>query len=221
MSDLVGRRALSAGRNSTLCHTPRSTEEVEVHLLLLLLFLGLLHLLFLRSRSVTATAAATGCWCRSNRVCGSVSLRIREELLHRFHFLESEVDVRDQRSDVPERIPERMRQSRFRGDPHFPAECSHVGDTTEEFPDQNLVLDVKHGRGEDAPVLEDFRHLHAILERPDVQLLQQHCCARGDLLARLQDGELRHQLNLALHNLGSNVQSLEEGSLRGIHACWP
>mmetsp|Transcript_22151 Transcript_22151/g.60535 ORF Transcript_22151/g.60535 Transcript_22151/m.60535 type:complete len:254 (-) Transcript_22151:43-804(-) len=111
-----------------------------------------------------------------------------------------------------------MREAALRGDADLAAECRHVRHAPQELLDQDLLLDVEDRGREDGAVLVDLLHLHAVLEGLDAQLSQQHRGARGDLGANVQDLEVGDQLDLPLDDLGTDVQGLEEGGLRRVHA---
>mmetsp|Transcript_43198 Transcript_43198/g.109538 ORF Transcript_43198/g.109538 Transcript_43198/m.109538 type:complete len:275 (+) Transcript_43198:331-1155(+) len=111
-----------------------------------------------------------------------------------------------------------MRQASLRGDAQLAAEGGHVRNAAHELLDEHVVRDVQDSSGEDGAILEDLLDLHAVLERPDAQLREQHGRTRRDPLALLQDGELRDKFDLTLDDLRTDVQGLEESGLGRVHA---
>lgn len=78
--------------------------------------------------------------------------------------------------------------------------------------------DRENSSGEHLAIVHELDALHFVLERTDLQLVQEGGLRHGNLVAFVDDHDLVHDLNLTLLNLGGNVQSLEETRLFGVHA---
>ena len=90
-----------------------------------------------------------------------------------------------------------------------------LGGALEDFEDGLL------GDGEDLGVVdlagvEERLDMHLVLEGTDLQLVEEGGLTGGDLLVGANNLDGVDNLDLGLHNLGLDVQGLEEGSLLGV-----
>ena len=81
-----------------------------------------------------------------------------------------------------------------------------------------LGEDIGRGDGEDLGVVdralvEEALDVHLVLEGSDLQFVEEGGLAGGNLLFSGDDSDFIHDFDLRLHNLGLDVQSLEESSL--------
>ena len=121
-------------------------------------------------------------------------------------------------ADVGERLGEGVRE---RGDGREAEGEGHGGDGLEGGADlgaEDLVGDVEDGRGEDVAVVVDVDDHEAVGERHEVELLAQDSLGVADAVAGAEDAHRVDDLNLALGNLGGDVERLEESGLSRVAA---
>jgi hypothetical protein len=91
-----------------------------------------------------------------------------------------------------------------------------LGVLTERFQD-GVFSNGENLSGVNLTVVEDLKDLHLVLERSDLELFEETGLTGGDLVTLLNDHNGVDNFDLTFDNLGLNVQSLEEGSLLGVH----
>jgi hypothetical protein len=77
--------------------------------------------------------------------------------------------------------------------------------------------DVEDGWGVDSAVIEDVLDVHLVLERSNLELVQESGLTGRDLLTLGDDLDGVDDFDLTLDDLGGDVQVLEEGGLLGVH----
>ena len=94
---------------------------------------------------------------------------------------------------------------------------SDVLDTDTEGSKDGLGGNGENGSGVQFAVVKDVLDVHLVLERSDLELVEEGSLTGGDLLVSLDDQDFGDDLDLTLDNLGGDVQVLEEGGLLGVH----
>lgn len=93
----------------------------------------------------------------------------------------------------------------------------NTSETSGEVGQDVIVSDVQNGGRIDGTLIINGLNDESIEEGLDVQHLQEGGLRRTDLLANLDQLDVRDNLNLTLVNLGRNVQGLQERGLGGLH----
>jgi hypothetical protein len=90
-------------------------------------------------------------------------------------------------------------------------------DTGHEGVNQDLLFNVQDGGAEDVAVREDLNDLHTVVERRDVQHVQQGGLGGSDLGTGGDDLNVVDDFDGTSGNLGRDGQGLEERGLSGFH----
>ena len=77
--------------------------------------------------------------------------------------------------------------------------------------------DAEDGWRIDSAVIEDVFDVHLVLERSNLEFVEESSLTGRDLLTLGDDLDGVDDFDLTLDDLGSDVQVLEEGSLLGVH----
>lgn len=78
--------------------------------------------------------------------------------------------------------------------------------------------DVEDGWGVDSAVIEDVLDVHLVLERSNLELVQESGLTGRDLFTLSDDLDGVDDFDLTFDDLGGDVQVLEEGGLLGVHS---
>lgn len=83
---------------------------------------------------------------------------------------------------------------------------------------ENIIgADAEALGGEEVAVHHDLLDSHFVLEGTDLQLIEEGGLTGGNFVTFGNDLDIVDNFNLGLHNLGGNVQLLEERSLGGVN----
>jgi hypothetical protein len=177
-----------------------------------LLFLGLLGGLGSGGGSSSATSSRS-------RASNSEGGRISQEGLEGSHLLEGEgVQVDTDGHQGLEGVADGVGQRGLGGVAHLQGDGSHGGQGTGELGHDLVVIDVQHVHGELRSGVEDAVNLQAVREGLDVELLQQGSLGGAHLVTLLDEGHVVGDFDLALDDLGGDLQDLEKGGLSGVAA---
>ena len=119
-------------------------------------------------------------------------------------------------SDVSESVSDDERNSGLDGVSGTEGKSSDVLDSLFEAGEEIGGVKVENGLGEDVSVVVDLGNLHTVFEGLEVELLEKGGLGSLDLLSLGADLEILGDFDLALHDLGGNVEGVEEVDLGGI-----
>lgn len=136
---------------------------------------------------------------------------------HLLGLLELVVGSDGNGQQVLERVDERVTNGGDGGETSGQRDGGNGGDTRHEALDQDVLFNVQDGRAEDVAVGEDLNDLHTVVERRDVQHVQQGGFGGSDLGTGGNDLNVVDDFDGTSGNLGRNGQGLEERGLSGFH----
>ena len=121
-------------------------------------------------------------------------------------------------SDVPEGVADDDGNGGLNGVSGSEGKSSDVPDSLLEAGEEVRGVKVENGLGEDLSVVVDLSNLHTVFEGLDVELLEEGGLRSLDILSLGADLEILGDFDLALHDLGGNVEGVEEVDLGGIQS---
>jgi len=175
------------------------------------LLLGLLRSLGSRGSSSSASS-------RSRTRSGEGGW-VSQECLEGGNLLEGEgVQVDTNGHQGLEGVANRVGQRCLGGVADLQRDGSHSSQSSGELAHDLVVIDVQHVNRELRSGIEDAINLQAIRKWLDVELLQQGSLRRSDFVSLLDQGHIVGDFDLALDDLGGDLQDLEERGLSGVAA---
>jgi len=150
----------------------------------------------------------TGLWSRSSCAGESVSL------------LEAEAGSHRGAGEVLEGVEHHMVHGGLGWHTNSQGDGAHVLGVVVEGLQDGLVRDGKNLGWVEGTVVQKVQDLHLVEEWTDLELVQKSGLTWGDLVTLVNDLDWVDNLDLRLHNLGLNVEGLEERGLLWIHTGW-
>eukprot|EP01085_Mycamoeba_gemmipara_P000876 Mycagemm_TRINITY_DN10317_c2_g1::TRINITY_DN10317_c2_g1_i17::g.876::m.876 type:complete len:343 gc:universal TRINITY_DN10317_c2_g1_i17:1031-3(-) len=192
-----------------------SIEETEAHVLLTTLSgLGLLLLLLLLCGGLASGGLVTTLGGRSGG--SGEGARVLKVLLNLLSALEGDLGGDSNREDVLVRVDDKVRDSSSSRERNRETSCGDVTQPVEELCKNVSVGEVENLGTVDGASVVDHAEDHAVGERLDVELGEESSLRLANLVALLQEEVVILDLDLALVDLGGNVERLEERSLGGL-----
>jgi hypothetical protein len=182
-------------------------EEREAHILLRLLLLNLLLL----GGSLGGSSGGRG--RGSNGKGGGVL----DHLLQLLNLLERDLGSDGDGNEVLVSVDDDVGEGSNGGQVDSQGQRGNVGQTSSKVAQDIIISDIEDLSGVDGSVVVDAANAETIEEWLDVQHLKQSSLRRSNLLADLDQQNVRDDLDLTLVNLGGDVQGLEERGLGGLH----
>lgn len=120
--------------------------------------------------------------------------------------------------DVSEGVADDDGDGGFDGVAGGEGEACEVADSGLELVEEGGGVEGEDGLGQDGAVVVDAADLHTVLEGLHVELLEEGSLTGLDLLSLGADLEVLGDFDLSLHDLGGDVEGVEEVDLGGVEA---